>query len=111
MNVTSLSASKSFAATPAAPTPDSVRTPNNVSTEEAFRDFAGETFFGLMLKSLRSTEGKTAYLSGGQAESMFRGQLDQTIATQLAESHGDRIAKPMYDAFRSRLDARLDTQV
>ena len=88
----------------AAPNPPSAQ---DVQTEEAFRDFVGTTFFGLMLKALRSTQGKTAYLDGGQAEQMFRGQLDQTIAERLAESHGDQIASPMYQSFRSRLDVRV----
>lgn len=78
----------------------------NVQTETAFRDFVGETFFGMMLKSLRSTQGETAYFNGGQAEQMFRGQLDQTVAERLAESHGDAIAGPMYGAFRRGLDVR-----
>ena len=79
----------------------------NVQTEEAFRNFVGETFFGMMLKSLRTTQGETAYFNGGQAEEMFRGQLDQTIAARLAESHGDAIAGPMYGAFQRGLDVSV----
>ena len=83
------------------------KSPTAVQTEEAFRDFVGETFFGMMLKSLRTTQGETAYFNGGQAEEMFRGQLDQTIASQLAKSHGDDIAGPMYGAFKRGLDVSI----
>ena len=39
---------------------------------EKFTQFVGETFFGQMIKSMRSTVGKPAYFHGGQAEEAFR---------------------------------------
>ena len=63
---------------------------------KAFRTFVGETFFGQMLKSLRSTQGEVAYLDGGHAEKVFRGQLDQTLAQQLTETSADKLADPMF---------------
>lgn len=76
-------------------------------TQEAFQQFVGETFFGLMMKALRSTEGETAYLNGGQAEQMFRGQMDQEVASRLAASHGETISGPLYGAFRRGLDVSV----
>ncbi len=64
--------------------------------QQAFRDFVGQTFFGQMLKSMRSTQGKPAYFHGGQAEEVFRGQLDQTIAEHMTTASADQIADPMF---------------
>ncbi|MCA9231690.1 MAG: rod-binding protein [Planctomycetales bacterium] len=63
---------------------------------EAFRSFIGEAFFGQMLKSMRSTVGKPAYFHGGQAEEIFRSQLDQTLAQEMTESSAAQIADPMF---------------
>jgi len=62
----------------------------------AFRDFVGQTFFGQMLKSLRSTQGKPAYFYGGQTEEIFRSQLDQTLAEKMTDASADQIADPMF---------------
>jgi Rod binding domain-containing protein len=63
---------------------------------QAFRDFVGQTFFGQMLKSMRSTQGKPAYFHGGQTEEIFRSQLDQTLAEHMTEASADQIADPMF---------------
>lgn len=63
----------------------------------AFGSFVGETFYGQMLKSMRTTVGKPAYFHGGQAEETFRSQLDQQLAQELAEQTGDRFAGPMFE--------------
>lgn len=64
---------------------------------EKFTQFVGETFFGQMLKSMRSTVGKPAYFYGGHAEEMFQGQLDQTLSQQLTKVSADKFAKPMFE--------------
>ncbi len=63
---------------------------------DTFRTFVGEAFFGQMLKSMRSTQGESAYFNGGQAEKVFRGQLDQALAQEMTESSADKIADPMF---------------
>jgi len=63
---------------------------------DTFRTFIGESFFGQMLKSMRSTQGKAAYFHGGHAEEVFRGQLDQTLAQEMTKSSADKIADPMF---------------
>jgi Rod binding domain-containing protein len=50
-----------------------------------------------MIKAMRSTVGKAAYFDGGQAEEIFRGQLDQTMAEQLSDATAERFAKPMFE--------------
>lgn len=64
---------------------------------DAFSSFIGETFYAQMMKAMRSTVGEPAYFNGGQAEKMFRSQLDQQLAQELAEQSGDRFAEPMFE--------------
>ncbi len=74
------------------------------TSREAFQDFVAGTFFQQMLKSMRSTEQELPYIGGGQAEKVFRQQLDQQIAGDLAKSHGAAFADSLYEVFASRLD-------
>jgi flagellar protein FlgJ len=64
--------------------------------QQAFTDFVGKTFFGQMLKSMRSTVGKPAYFHGGQTEEIFRSQLDQHLADHMTEASADKFAEPMF---------------
>ena len=64
--------------------------------QQTFRQFVGEAFFGQLMKSMRSTLGKPAYFHGGQAEEIFRSQLDQTLAEHMTEASADTIADPMF---------------
>lgn len=64
--------------------------------QEMFRQFVGETFFGQMLKSMRSTQQKPAYFHGGQGEEVFRNQLDQVLSEEMTAASADRIADPMF---------------
>jgi flagellar protein FlgJ len=61
-----------------------------------FTQFVGETFFGQMIKSMRSTVGQAAYFNGGQGEKIFQGQLDQTMAEQMTKASADRFAEPLF---------------
>ena len=63
---------------------------------EAFTQFVGETFFGQMIKAMRSTVGKPAYFHGGQAEEAFRGQLDQKLAEHMTAASAERFAEPLF---------------
>ena len=66
---------------------------------EKFDSFVGETFYGQMLSSMRKTVGKAAYFDGGRAEEIFRGQLDQVIAQELAKSTSQDFTGPMFELF------------
>lgn len=61
-----------------------------------FTQFVGETFFGHMIKAMRSTVGKPAYFHGGRGEEVFRGQLDQALAEQMTAASAERFAEPMF---------------
>ena len=78
--------------------------PGNITAKDAFQDFVAGTFFKQMLKALRSTQGETPYIDGGQAEKMFRSQLDQQIAEDLAKTHGATLADPLYPAFSAHFN-------
>lgn len=79
---------------------------SDTETRQAFQDFVAGTFYQQMLKSLRSSQGEIQYLGGGEAERMFRGQLDQHISEQLARDHGAAFAEPLYDSFRQHRQAQ-----
>ena len=64
--------------------------------KSAYTDFVGKTFFGQMLKAMRSTLDKPAYFHGGQTEEVFRNQLDQHLADRMTEVSADQIANPMF---------------
>jgi len=71
-------------------------------TREAFDDFVGQTFFGQMLKAMRSTVGKPAYFHGGQAEEIFRGQLDQVLVERMSDATAETFTGPMFELFQLR---------
>lgn len=71
--------------------------------EALFSQFVGESFFGQLMKQMRTSVGKSTYFHGGRAEEMFTSQLDQQFTQIMAESYGDDIAEPMMSAFRTPL--------
>jgi hypothetical protein len=75
---------------------------------EAFTQFVGETFFGQMIKAMRSTVGKPAYFHGGQAEEAFRGQLDLKLAEHMTEASAERFADPLFARQFPRLAGEID---
>ncbi len=70
-----------------------------LQVREKFQDFAAGTFYKEMLKSLRSGQKHSKYFYGGQAEEIFRGQLDQQIAEDMARQHGGAFASPLFEAY------------
>lgn len=71
--------------------------------KDAFQNFVGETFFQMMLKSMHATHGKPAYMHGGQAEEIFQSQLDQEMASDLAQNSGAAFADDLYELFALQL--------
>lgn len=68
--------------------------------KEAFQDFVGQTFFGQLISSMRTTQGEVPYFNGGQAEKIFQGQLDQVLTEKLSDASASKIADPMYKLFQ-----------
>jgi Rod binding domain-containing protein len=69
------------------------------AVRDKFQDFAAGTFYKEMLKSLRSGQKHSKYFYGGQAEEIFRGQMDQQIAEDIARQHGATFASPLFEAY------------
>jgi peptidoglycan hydrolase FlgJ len=67
---------------------------------KAFDDLVGQTFYGMLLKSMRQTVGEPAYFNGGRAEQMFRNQLDQVLAERLSEASAEQFTGPMFELFQ-----------
>jgi Rod binding domain-containing protein len=72
---------------------------DNLEVREKFQDFAAGTFYKEMLKALREGQKNSKYFYGGQAEEIFRGQMDQQVAEDLARQHGASFAGPLFDAY------------
>lgn len=70
--------------------------------EEKFQDFVGSTFYREMLKALRSGQKHSKYFYGGQAEEIFRGQLDQQISEEFGHTHAQHLAAPLFEAYSRR---------
>jgi flagellar protein FlgJ len=74
--------------------------PGGDPLKEAFRDFVGQTMFGQMLSSMRSTLGKPAYFHGGRGEEVFQQQLDQILVEEISKSSASTVADPMFELFQ-----------
>ncbi len=64
-----------------------------------FDEFVGQAFFGQLMSSMRNTVGKPAYLHGGRAEEIFRGQLDQVLTEEMSDRSAAELTGPMYELF------------
>ena len=64
---------------------------------KAFDEFVGQTFYGTLLKELRKSEQGAAYMNGGRAEKVFRGQLDQLLVERMTEASAETFSGPMFD--------------
>jgi hypothetical protein len=72
----------------------------------AFDKFVGNTFYGQMLKAMRSTVDKPAYFDGGRAEEMFQNQLDQVITDHMTEAKPGEFTGGMFNQFWNDLSQR-----
>jgi peptidoglycan hydrolase FlgJ len=68
----------------------------------AFNDFVGQSFFGELLKQMRSTVGKPAYLHGGLGEDVFQSQLDQILVERISDASAATFSDPMYQLMLAR---------
>jgi Rod binding domain-containing protein len=73
---------------------------NDAKLREAFDSFVGETFYSQMLKSMRELTGKPPYFHGGQAEEIFRDQLDQILAQEFTQATANQFTGPMFELFQ-----------
>jgi Rod binding domain-containing protein len=84
----------------AATKPPSPASKDDARLRKTFNSFVGQVFFGQLLKAMRKTVGKPAYLHGGRAEEIFQQQLDQILGEKLAEVSGKKFSEPMFELFK-----------
>lgn len=77
---------------------------SGVELREKFQELVAGTFLQLLLRSLRKTVGESKLVHGGRAEEIFRSQLDQTVATELARTHGSEWTEGLFEQFRRRFE-------
>lgn len=82
------------------PTPPATAGKKDADVRTAFNAFVGEAFYSQMLKEMRKSVGQVAYVGGGQAEEIFTQQLDQMLASKLAENSADKLSGPMFELFQ-----------
>jgi len=69
---------------------------------EAFDDFVGQTFYGLMMKTMRESQQKNPYFHGGRGEEVFQKQLDQVLVERMADASAETFTEPMFELFSMR---------
>ncbi len=67
------------------------------TTEEAMQQFVGETFYGMMIKQMRSSVTKSDLMGNSNAQKMFESQFDQMMVEQMAENSSQSLSQPMYE--------------
>jgi len=68
----------------------------NSELRKAFDQFVGESLYGQMLKSMRSSQRKPAYFHGGRGEEIFQQQLDQLLAEKMSKTNAGKFTEPMF---------------
>jgi len=90
-----------LASSPQAPAPSSSG-PDTPELKKAFTDFVGQSFFGELLKQMRATVGKPAYMHGGFGEDVFQSQLDQVLVERISDASAATFSDPMYQLMLAR---------
>ncbi len=67
---------------------------------EAFDQFVGESFYGMLFKTMRQSVGKSAYFHGGRGEEVFQGQLDQMLSEKMSKASASSFSDPMFELFQ-----------
>ena len=101
INATKLMTGANLGSSPQPPAP-SLQGPNSPELHKAFTDFAGQTFFGVLLKQMRATVGKPAYMHGGMGEDVFQSQLDQVLVERISETSASTFTDPMFQLLTAR---------
>jgi Rod binding domain-containing protein len=71
--------------------------------KKVFNEFTAGTFYREMLAAMRKGASKPAYFDGGQAEEIFRGELDRHIADDLVARQGEAFSAPLFKNFSQQL--------
>jgi rod binding protein len=72
---------------------------------EKFDAFVGQTFYTQLLHEMHKTVAKDPYFNGGQAEEIFKGQLDQVLSEKLSKASAHQFTGPMFDLFNAEIQS------
>lgn len=86
------------------------RSESDDALEAVFQESVGGIFFGQLVKSLRATQGKPAYLHGGRAEELFQGQLDQEVVKKLSTEKSGPFIHELFQQFLNVQDRQKSLQ-
>ena len=78
------------------PTQPTATEANDKQFRELLHQFIGQTLFGQMLKSMRSTQEKNPFFHGGNAEDIYQSMLDMELTDQLTKATAKTLSEPMY---------------
>jgi hypothetical protein len=84
---------------PLAPT---ARQAGSPEFRKAFTDFVGQTFYGEMLKQMRASVDKPAFVHGGMGETIFQSQLDQVLVERMSDASASSFSGPMFDLLMAK---------
>jgi flagellar protein FlgJ len=91
-----------LAADPSPPTLSGSSGKGTPELKQAFTDFVGQSFFGELMKQMRATVGKPAYMHGGFGEDVFQSQLDQVLVERMSDASASTFSEPMYQLMLAR---------
>ena len=74
---------------------------NDRQFRELLHQFIGQTLFGQMLKSMRSTQEKNPFFHGGQAEEIYQSLLDMELTDQMTQATSKTLSEPMYKLMKA----------
>lgn len=69
---------------------------------EAFDSFVGQSFYGMLMKTMRQSLNKSPYFHGGRGEEVFQQQLDQVLVERMSEASAESFTGPMFELFTMR---------
>ncbi len=78
------------------PKKEKTETAEDKQVRELVHQFVGQTLYGQMIKSMRSTQSQNPYFHGGRAEEIFQGQLDMVLTDALTQASSGSLSDPIY---------------
>jgi len=87
------------------PTPVTVGSPVQDRLRDAMDQVVGETFYGTLLRSLRSSSLRGPYGHGGRGEEVFQAQLDQIFATEAGRARSSSLSEAAVRRYMAQQEA------
>jgi Rod binding domain-containing protein len=69
-------------------------------------ELVGQTFYGTLLKTMRSSSLKASYGHGGRGEEVFQGQLDMLLAQRMGQAKQFKLNDAIYRSLMKGVTAK-----